>query len=489
MLSDCLKYVFSRNSLAWSIELSPRIKIIAVILIVVSAISLPLGCLGSGSDGSAETASSETKRLYEHGLELQRMKKWREALDVFLKTVAMQPKLAIAWLRLGRCYYELQDYDHAEKCLNYASNRLDLKGEDLRACLQWLIRCQVQKGELELVQVTRRSYVAKFPGAPDLKNISDEIKFYDQDFATTREQEALSARKNEILSRPTPLFRPWLGTARLPQMPIKVCISASKLLLPNKSYTKENAEHYKRLAKNAFLAWSTVVDDGRLRFEFVDNSKEAQILCEWTNNSKEKAHGFASGHCETIWNAGSMRSQQQRCLVFIGPTIVEKNNEFFEVCLHEIGHALGLIHSSNPKDVMYFAGTQSSLDKLAAPSPRDARNPSAIYSDPFRAAAVALEFGSRAFVERDYETAYQLLSEAEKKSKSPEQFEQALNDKQRDPIPDSIEIHQLYHDLHRDHINFMLLGKNQKNEKSYFSVQTVLMPDGAFKIAGASRDN
>ena len=40
------------------------------------------------------------------------------------------------------------------------------------------------------------------------------------------------------------------------------------------------------------------------------------------------------------------------------------SNEFFEICLHEMGHALGLQHSSNPADVMYFSG-QTRTDKKA----------------------------------------------------------------------------------------------------------------------------
>jgi hypothetical protein len=114
-----------------------------------------------------------------------------------------------------------------------------------------------------------------------------------------------------------------------------------------------------------------------------------------------------------------------------------------------------------------------------------------IYTYPFQNAELALQFASAAFLDGDYEAAYALVSEAEKKYTSLEQFQQALvvkdQDHDHDPTPESLEIFRLYHvTYHPDHTIFIVVGRNQKNEKSYYLVRTVFMPDGVFRIVGAA---
>ncbi len=434
-------------------------------------------CEAAKGSAPSEAVTARAKASYNQGLNLENRAEWRAALNAFLTTVTVQPKLASAWAELGKCYANLHDYKHAEHCFRFALT-MALDKEDLNSCLSGLMHCEWKNGELEEVQQTRREYVAKFPKAPDVKRVMDEIKYYDQDFATTRETEKGSYPRHY-------LFRSWINSG-MPKMPITVSISASKLSRINKSYKKAISTRYQDLAKRAFLLWSSATG-GTLVFDFIANPADAQINCEWTNNLKERGNSFEAGHCDTI-RSGSLRTEKQRPLIFVGSNLTETDTSFYNICVHEIGHALGLMHSSNPQDVMYSMGGPQDAHQFAVLSKQDINRVRTIYTNPGRAAQLALNFGTAAFLEHDYETAYSLLSETEKKNLSMEQFERELEKQDVGPRPDSIVIDCLQGDLHYNRTNFIVLGRNQKNERSYYLIQTVQLPDGSFKINKASRD-
>jgi tetratricopeptide (TPR) repeat protein len=434
-------------------------------------------CTGAEPNRPIEVVSIKAKAAYNHGIDLEEDQNWRAALDAFLEAIAIQPKLAVAWTKLGRCYFELHDYKRAEQCYRYACEKLALPQEILKVGLQRLIRCEMNNGELEAIQQTRREYLAKFPNEADAKIVSDEIKFYDHDFVSTRSDEAAGGNQKP--------YRPWLPNG-LPKMPVRVSVSASKLMSPTKSYTTAVANHYADLAKRAFLAWSFATD-GKLAFDFVNNSESAQINCEWTNNLKERGQSFEGGHCETV-NRDSYVSQKQRALVVLGREGASDDIGFYNICLHEIGHALGLEHSSHPEDVMYFSGSPTRYSQFAALSKGDIQRVRAVYVYSEQAAHAALEFGTAAFVNRDYEAAYEMLSDAVKKKESMEQFTQRLV-RDGGPAPESLEIRELYGYHSGNNSIFSLVGRSQKNEKCYFIVDTEPMPDGTFRITRGIRDS
>ena len=99
-------------------------------------------------------------------------------------------------------------------------------------------------------------------------------------------------------------------------------------------------------------------------FDFIANPADAQINCEWTNNLKERGNSFEAGHCDTI-RSGSLRTEKQRPLIFVGSNLTETDTSFYNICVHEIGHALGLMHSSNPQDVMYSMGGPQDAHQFA----------------------------------------------------------------------------------------------------------------------------
>ncbi len=94
----------------------------------------------------------------------------------------------------------------------------------------------------------------------------------------------------------------------------------------------------------SFLQWAQA-SKGRIRFAFYSNAaegKDANILC---SKETKLSRTFACG--EASWGKNSKGGNQ--ALVRLGSTDAG-------TCLHEIGHVLGLSHSSNPTDIMYPIG-------------------------------------------------------------------------------------------------------------------------------------
>ncbi|HEY9678714.1 MAG TPA: matrixin family metalloprotease [Drouetiella sp.] len=139
---------------------------------------------------------------------------------------------------------------------------------------------------------------------------------------------------------------------------------------------------------NAFDAWNKAAN-GALPSVLVSNRKQADITIQWTNNpNKVSAHdgvhmeqGITRVRQVVMPGApvGTIRSADILLLTVsreTGEPVPE--DDMKGVCLHEVGHALGLGgHSANSADTMYFS---VSARQLPALSHRDKTTIAKLYS-------------------------------------------------------------------------------------------------------------
>lgn len=221
--------------------------------------------------------------------------------------------------------------------------------------LKGLMWCQTEAGDLEGLQASRQLYVERFPSAADVGTVKDAIKYYAEDFKRIRAQEAGKGtdRDND--------FRAY-SQAR---MPVKVCVPdiwRSKIVWTAGGTRPKDGPDYAKLVEQAFNDWATA-SGGALSFRFVALPTDSDLSCEWTDDKSKLVHSFASGVTVGGRNSAGERTSKIFLLIKLNDKTFDKT-EFYTTALHEIGHSLGLGHSSNPNDVMYFAS--SSATELSA---------------------------------------------------------------------------------------------------------------------------
>jgi len=216
--------------------------------------------------------------------------------------------------------------------------------------LKGMMWCQTLAGDLEGLQASRQMYVDRFPKASDVSTIKDEIKYYADDFKRIRAQEAGKANESDKDYR---VYGP-------ERMPVKVCVPdiwRSKIVWSAGGTAAKDGPDYAKLVEQAFNTWGDA-SGGVLKFRFVPLPTDSDLSCDWTDDRSKLVHSFASGVTVGGTNSSGQRTSKIFLLIKPGDKTFDKN-EFYTTALHEIGHSLGLGHSSSPSDVMYFASSSA----------------------------------------------------------------------------------------------------------------------------------
>ncbi len=276
------------------------------------------------------------------GLVLIRLAKPEQAIEHLRIAIALDPSRSAAWVNLSSCFQSTGQLK--ECCATYNEFLRRFPKDSLAVLARELVKkLQVEVNEQDAVEkvIAKSAYPS-----------SDDYLPYSTVKGTLK----------------------WTGS----RIPVKVYLPSSESVPGYKS-------EYEGIMSDSFKAWENASQD-KIHFSFVQAENDADISCLWTNDFSKVSSPVEGGEAQVSFNRDGM--QKVRIVILTvapNPDTPLAETQVKAVCLHEIGHSLGLFgHSPLPGDIMYCS--MPSSDVQVDLSSRDVSTICKLYSESVRIA-------------------------------------------------------------------------------------------------------